>query len=87
VSPRHDVLAGEPHRLQVRVHDAVPRGGVERRRPTVAGADPGPVCYDRGGDNITVTDANMVAGVLDPDHFLGGRMKGLAVANSASEVP
>ena len=43
--------------------------------PDSAGADPGPVCYDRGGDNITVTDANMVAGVLDPDHFLGGRMK------------
>ena len=43
--------------------------------PDSAGADPGPVCYDRGGDNITVTDANMVTGVLDPDHFLGGRMK------------
>jgi N-methylhydantoinase A len=43
--------------------------------PDSAGADPGPVCYDRGGENITVTDANMVCGVLDPDHFLGGRMK------------
>ena len=43
--------------------------------PDSAGADPGPVCYGRGGDNITVTDANMVCGVLDPDHFLGGRMK------------
>jgi N-methylhydantoinase A len=43
--------------------------------PDSAGADPGPVCYDRGGDNITVTDANMVCGVLDPNHFLGGRMK------------
>ena len=43
--------------------------------PDSAGADPGPVCYDRGGDNITVTDANIVTGVLDPDHFLGGRMK------------
>src|SRR5918995_1263244 len=43
--------------------------------PDSAGADPGPVCYDRGGDNITITDANMVIGVLDPDHFLGGRMK------------
>ncbi|HLN87761.1 MAG TPA: hydantoinase/oxoprolinase family protein [Candidatus Limnocylindrales bacterium] len=43
--------------------------------PDSAGADPGPVCYDRGGENITVTDANLVCGVLDPDHFLGGRMK------------
>ncbi|HEU5465143.1 MAG TPA: hydantoinase/oxoprolinase family protein [Candidatus Binatia bacterium] len=43
--------------------------------PDSAGADPGPVSYDRGGDNITITDANVVTGVLDPDHFLGGRMK------------
>ena len=43
--------------------------------PDSAGADPGPVCYDRGGENITVTDANLVTGVLHPDHFLGGRMK------------
>ncbi len=43
--------------------------------PDSAGADPGPVCYDRGGNEITVTDANIVTGVLDPDHFLGGRMK------------
>ena len=43
--------------------------------PHSAGADPGPVCYDRGGEEITVTDANLVCGVLDPDHFLGGRMK------------
>ena len=37
--------------------------------PDSAGADPGPVCYDRGGENITVTDANMVCGVLDPEPF------------------
>jgi N-methylhydantoinase A len=43
--------------------------------PDSAGADPGPVCYDRGGTEITVTDANLIAGVLDPEHFLGGRMK------------
>jgi N-methylhydantoinase A len=43
--------------------------------PDSAGADPGPVCYDRGGEEITITDANLVTGVLDPDHFLGGRMK------------
>jgi N-methylhydantoinase A len=43
--------------------------------PDSAGAEPGPVSYDRGGQEITVTDANIVAGILDPDHFLGGRMK------------
>ena len=43
--------------------------------PDSAGADPGPVSYDRGGENITITDANVVTGVLDPDHFLGGRMR------------
>jgi N-methylhydantoinase A len=43
--------------------------------PHSAGADPGPVSYNRGGEEITVTDANIVTGVLDPDHFLGGRMK------------
>ena len=42
--------------------------------PDSAGADPGPVCYARGGQEITVTDANLVIGVLDPNHFLGGRM-------------
>ncbi len=43
--------------------------------PDSAGADPGPVCYDRAGAEITVTDANIVCNVLDPDNFLGGRMK------------
>jgi N-methylhydantoinase A len=43
--------------------------------PHSAGADPGPVSYNRGGQYITVTDANIVTGVLDPEHFLGGRMK------------
>ena len=42
--------------------------------PDSAGADPGPICYDRGGENATVTDANVILGVLDPDHFLGGRL-------------
>lgn len=42
--------------------------------PQSAGAEPGPVCYDRGGQDITVTDANLLLGRLDPDRFLGGRM-------------
>ncbi|MCB0188029.1 MAG: hypothetical protein KDE31_27365, partial [Caldilineaceae bacterium] len=36
--------------------------------------DPGPVCYGRGGEEPTVTDANLILGYLDPGYFLGGRM-------------
>ena len=42
--------------------------------PESAGADPGPACYKQGGDNPTVTDADLVLGYLDPDFFLGGTM-------------
>ena len=42
--------------------------------PESAGADPGPACYNQGGDNPTVTDADLVLGYLDPDFFLGGTM-------------
>jgi N-methylhydantoinase A len=43
--------------------------------PQSAGADPGPACYARGGSAPTLTDANLVAGRLDPAYFLGGQMK------------
>ncbi len=43
--------------------------------PRSAGSTPGPVCYGRGGTEPTATDADLVLGVLDPDNFLGGRMK------------
>lgn len=42
--------------------------------PESAGARPGPVCYGRGGNEPTVTDANLVLGRLDPSFFLGGAM-------------
>jgi N-methylhydantoinase A len=42
--------------------------------PESASAYPGPACYGRGGELPTVTDANLVLGLLDPDAFLGGRM-------------
>jgi len=42
--------------------------------PRSAGADPGPICYGRGGAEPTVTDACLVLGYLDPDYFLGGEM-------------
>ncbi len=42
--------------------------------PDSAGADPGPACYGRGSD-ATVTDADLVLGRIDPEHFAGGRLK------------
>jgi N-methylhydantoinase A len=42
--------------------------------PRSAGAEPGPACYGAGGDEPTVTDANLVCGRLDPGYFLGGSM-------------
>lgn len=42
--------------------------------PTSAGSDPGPACYDRGGMLPTVTDADLVLGYLDPEHYAGGRI-------------
>ncbi len=43
--------------------------------PRSAGASPGPACYGLGGDQPTVSDANLVLGYLDPDDFLGGAMR------------
>jgi N-methylhydantoinase A len=41
--------------------------------PKSAGASPGPVCYEGGGQEVTVTDADLVLGIIDPNYFLGGR--------------
>ncbi|MEM7543104.1 MAG: hydantoinase/oxoprolinase family protein [Pseudomonadota bacterium] len=43
--------------------------------PGSAGADPGPACYGRGGQQPTMTDICLLAGLLDPDGFAGGKMK------------
>ncbi len=51
----------------------VDSGGALRVGPRSAGAVPGPVCYGTGTE-LTVTDANLLLGRLDPDQFLGGRM-------------
>jgi N-methylhydantoinase A len=53
----------------------VDAGGVLHVGPESAGAEPGPACYGRGGTAATVTDANLVLGLLDPDGFLGGRAR------------
>lgn len=50
-------------------------GGLLRVGPQSAGAQPGPACYDQGGRHPTVTDAAVVLGYIDPDYFLGGRMR------------
>jgi N-methylhydantoinase A len=49
-------------------------GGMLRVGPQSAGAKPGPACYRHGGEDATVTDANVVLGRIDPANFLGGRM-------------
>jgi N-methylhydantoinase A/oxoprolinase/acetone carboxylase beta subunit len=53
----------------------VDEGGAFRVGPRSAGADPGPACYGLGGTEPTITDAHTVLGRLDPERFLGGRMK------------
>lgn len=52
----------------------VDTGGLLKVGPDSAGADPGPACYGRGNAEATVTDANVVLGVLHPTHLLAGRM-------------
>ncbi|MDQ7785292.1 MAG: hydantoinase/oxoprolinase family protein [Desulfomonilaceae bacterium] len=49
-------------------------GGGLKVGPVSAGADPGPVCYGKG-ESVTVTDANLFLGRLEPSFFLGGRMR------------
>jgi N-methylhydantoinase A len=49
--------------------------GLLKVGPVSAGAVPGPVCYGRGGDQPTVTDANVVLGRLSPAYFLGGEIE------------
>jgi N-methylhydantoinase A len=50
-------------------------GGMLRIGPQSAGSVPGPACYQRGGAEPTVTDANVVLGYINPDFFNGGKMK------------
>ncbi|HLI14789.1 MAG TPA: hydantoinase/oxoprolinase family protein [Acidimicrobiales bacterium] len=53
---------------------SIDRTGLVRVGPASAGADPGPACYGRGGQDPTMTDANLVLGRLDPGYFLGGEL-------------
>ena len=53
---------------------SIDSGGLLKVGPESAGADPGPACYGLGGEQPTVTDANVLMGRLDPEYFLGGEM-------------
>jgi len=53
----------------------VDKGGILQVGPASAGADPGPACYGRGGAVATVTDADVLLGLLSPANFLGGRTR------------
>jgi len=64
-------------------------GGALKVGPSSAGAEPGPMCYGKGGERLTVTDANVLLGRLPPRFFLGGTVP-LAVeriAPGASRMP
>jgi len=52
----------------------IDEGGLLRMGPQSAGANPGPACYDLGGEQPTCTDADLVLGYLDKDFFAGGRI-------------
>ena len=49
-------------------------GGSMQIGPESAGADPGPLCYDRGGDQPTITDANLLLGYINPEFLVGGEL-------------
>jgi N-methylhydantoinase A len=53
----------------------IDQGGYLRVGPRSAGAEPGPVCYDRGGQEPTVTDANVVLGYMNPTAIAGSTLR------------
>ena len=53
----------------------IDEGNALRVGPQSAGASPGPACYKKGGNEPTVTDANLILGRLNPNYFLGGEMQ------------
>ena len=81
-NPRDTEVAGLPVLVPMIDIDAIgagggsiayiDQGGAFRVGPRSAGAVPGPACYAKGGEEPTVTDAQVVLGRMDPEHFLGG---------------
>ncbi|MFW5963436.1 MAG: hydantoinase/oxoprolinase family protein [Natronomonas sp.] len=80
--PRDSTVGGYPTIVPMLDIETIGSGGgsiawLDRAKgfnvgPKSAGADPGPACYDRGNDQPTVTDAQVVLGRIDPETFLGG---------------
>ena len=77
-------LGGRPMRQPMVAVDSIGAGGGSIARldhgalcvgPESAGADPGPACYGKGGDQPTVTDANLVLGYMDPERVVGGGLR------------
>ncbi|MBI1169826.1 hydantoinase/oxoprolinase family protein [bacterium] len=61
--------------------------GLLQMGPQSAGSDPGPACYDQGGERPTTTDANLILGYLNPDGLVGGRLPlNVAKARKAIET-
>jgi N-methylhydantoinase A len=56
-------------------HVWIDAGGALQAGPQSAGASPGPVCYDMGGETPTITDANVLLGYINPGHLVGGALK------------
>ena len=54
---------------------SIDAGGSLKAGPESAGASPGPVCYDAGGKQPTITDANVILGYINQDHLVGGAVK------------
>ncbi|MFM0653545.1 hydantoinase/oxoprolinase family protein [Paraburkholderia sediminicola] len=87
VARAYRFLKGSGYPLRIPVIEMVEIGagggsiaGVDEMRritvgPESASSSPGPACYGRGGDQPTVTDADLCLGRLDPDHFAGGQIK------------
>jgi len=83
----HRFVAGSGLPVTVPVYDLVEIGagggsiarldrlGLIQVGPDSAGAEPGPACYGRGGTLPTITDADLVLGLIDADYFLGGEMQ------------
>lgn len=77
----HDQDIGTPM-IQIRALGAgggtiawIGRDGLLKGGPQSAGASPGPACYGLGGQEATVTDANILLGYLNAQNFIGGRFK------------
>src|SRR5213079_865264 len=56
-------------------HVWIDAGGALQAGPESAGASPGPVCYDLGGETPTITDATVLLGYINPAHLVGGALK------------